>query len=113
MALPSFCRETVTVHRAPIISDRGSERRDWSNATSHVIAECAIQPNTSGTDMTEARTADSIRATGYFDFNADVQKGDKVEWRGILFAVDGIPMQIVSATGAVSHLRVNLVEWEG
>ena len=113
MALPSFCRETVTVTRAPLVSDRGSERRDWANAKSSTVSNCSIQPNTTNTDMTEARTERSIKATGYFAPDADIAKGDLVEWEGIRFAVDGIPMLIKSATGAVSHLRVNLVEWEG
>ncbi len=113
MALPSFCRESVTVYRAPMKSSRGTEIRDWANQATHTITCCSVQPNTSSTDMTEARYAASIKATGYFPPDADLAKGDLVEWRGIRFAVDGIPMPIVSATGAVSHLRVNLVEWEG
>lgn len=113
MALPSFCRETATVYRAPMVSERGTERRDWGNAVTHQITNCSIQPNASSSDLEDARYASTVSATGYLPPDADIQPDDAVEWNGFRFRVNGIPMPIVSATGAVSHMRVSLVEWRG
>ena len=47
--LPSFCREVVTVSRAPLAAMRGTYERDWSSASSHEVAGCSVQPSqTSG-----------------------------------------------------------------
>ena len=113
MALPSFCRESVTVYRAPLVSDRGTKRRDWGHQTTRTIAGCSIQPSSTSTDMTEARAAVSNHAIGYFPPGSDIDKGDIVEWSGIKYLVNGSPMQMKSPSGVVSHIRVNLSEWEG
>jgi len=113
MALPSFCRETVDVYRAPIKDSRGTQIRDWDNQTKTTITGCTVQPSSTSTDMTEARAAVHNTAIGYFPPGTDIAKGDIVEWQGIKYLVDGSPMPMASPSGAVSHVRVNLTEWEG
>ena len=44
MALPSFCRETVTVLRAPLVDQRGTKVRDWSQATEHFVTGSSRPP---------------------------------------------------------------------
>ena len=57
MALPSFCRETVTVLRAPLVDQRGTKVRDWSAAESHRVPGCSVQFASTTTDRGEPREA--------------------------------------------------------
>lgn len=113
MALPSFCRDTVTVTRAPMREERGTSIRDWANAVAHEIAGCSVQPAESTTDRTEAREAITVRCRLFLPPGADIDERDRVTYNGRDYALDGAPLPITSPTGAVSHIRADLVDWRG
>lgn len=113
MALPSFCRETVTVIRAPFSGVRGTSERDWSAAASHEVARCCVQPSSTSTDRGEPRESVSDAATLYTPPGSDVAAGDRVTCSLGTFSVEGSPMPRESPTGAVSHVEVQLSRWRG
>ena len=113
MALPSFCRDTVEVLRAPLVASRGTQERDWSQAVAHDVVGCSVQFGSTSTDRGEPRDAVSSSAVLYAPPGADVKAGDRVSCAHGEFSVEGEPMPRVSPTGAVSHVECSLARWEG
>lgn len=111
--LPRWCTDQVTVLRAPTVRERGSEVRDWANAEAHAVAGCSVQPSNTGSDMDAREGQVTDRWRLYAPPGADVQAGDRIQWGGHTFEVDGAPYQWTSPTGRVSHKQAMLVEWSG
>lgn len=112
MALPSFCRDEVTILRPSEKYSRGVKIRDWDNTSTHVISGCSVQPQDTSTSY-DSREGVTVRAKLYLPPNADIQVGDHVEWDGHVFAIDGEPLPINSPTGRLLHLKAQLIDWEG
>lgn len=111
--LPSFCRETVTVRRAPMVAARGTGERDWSAAESHYVTGCSVQPSSTSTEAGEPRYAASDSYALFAPPGSDIRRGDRIECVAGSFDVDGNPMAFESPSGAVSHVRCQLSRWEG
>ena len=111
--LPSFCREVVTVSRAPLAAMRGTYERDWSRASSHEVAGCSVQPSQTSGDSSEPRPGVSLSATLYAPPGADLRAHDRVTCSLGRFRVVGMPMAVASPTGALSHVRAQLSREEG
>lgn len=113
--LPSWCNDSVTVVRAPIVTERGRERRDWANATQATLHGCSLQPSATETAFDGAqRDPSESTATLICPYGADVRKGDRiVDADGRSWLVDGVPMGVMSPTGMASNLKVTLREWRG
>lgn len=112
--LPSFCRETITVRRAPLVAKRGSMVRDWAHATTHSIGGCSLQEGNSTTDFGDAqRDPTNSDATLFLPPGADIAAGDRVFLGSRKWEVSGVPATKRSATGNVSHVRAALKEWRG
>lgn len=111
--LPSFCKTTVTVSRAPMIIERGKKVRDWEHATTHTVPGCSVQPVSTDGTWGEPRSGAEIRATLYAPPGADIEFGDKIQHNGREFAMDGEPLAWESPTGRVDHLVAYLVDWRG
>ena len=111
--LPSFCQTAIAIERAPLTVQRGTKVRDWTQAATHTVTGCSIQPG--GTDGTwgETRNGATVRATLYAPPNADIAFGDKVIHAGRIYAIDGEPYDWRSATGRVSHRQARLKTWSG
>ena len=111
--LPSFCRDSVTVKRAALVDSRGSKVLDWSNPTEIHLSRCSVQPSTSARDF-DGRTIQVTEDwTLYAPPGSDIQAGDRIEWNGVTFEIDGAPMPWQSPTGRVSHVWARLKEWRG
>lgn len=111
--LPSFCRDAVTVRRAARTVSRGSSVMDWDAASEHVLKRCSVQPAQTVRTTGDRTLAIADGATLYAPFGADVEAGDRIEFEGAVYEVDGSPMTYRSATGAVSHMEVPLKLWRG
>ena len=111
--LPSWCRESVTVLRAPQASSRGTRVRDWSSAGRHVVRGCSLQPGATSTAWGDPRQTSTVRATLYAPPGADIEDGDRVTVDGHDYCVDGAPVSVRSPTGAASHVVCNLVDGRG
>lgn len=111
--LPSWCRDTVRVLRAPVVRERGVPVRDWGRAESHDVAGCSLQPASSATSFAEAGQPAQARAVLYCPPGADVRQGDRVEAGGAAWSVDGVPHLWRSPTGRADSLQCSLTEWRG
>lgn len=112
--LPSWCDDTVTVLRAPIVSARGSEVRDWGSASSHEVAGCSVQYATSASgDVATRAQPVSTTATIYLPPGADVRDGDRVALGGVTFELDGAPLRVRSPFGGRDHIIVSATARRG
>lgn len=111
--LPSFCRDVVTVIRAPLVDRRGTQVRDWANATSIEIGGCSVQPSQSTRDFDGRTLSVSEEWALYAPPGADIRAGDRVSWRGVDYEINGAPMPWESPTGRISHIWARLSEWSG
>lgn len=111
--LPSFCRDIVTIHRPARKESRGSVVLDWSQESTHLVMGCSVQPGSTAHTMDDRTLAIQDGATLYAPNGADVAEGDRVEFDGIIYEVDGAPRHHRSATGRVSHVEVPLKNWRG
>lgn len=113
MALPSWCTDSVSVLRAPLVSIRGTEERDWGAATRHTVEGCSFQPSSTDTDTSQARRAVSVDAVLYAPHGSDIKTGDRVSFGGSVYSVVGHPFDRESPFSAADHMRVELALWEG
>ena len=111
--LPSWANDTVTRLRATIITQRGSEIPDWSNPDRLTITGCSMQP--AGTSLTQdgrvQGTTDGY--TCYLPPGADVLAGDRIEYDGNVYTINGEPRAWQSPTGRVSNTQLQLERWYG
>lgn len=111
--LPSWCKHTVTVLRAPTVTKGMRTERDWPKATSHTLTGCSVQPAVTSTGFGTVDAVSTADATLYAPPFADIAEGDRVEFDGATYVVDGIPYEWQSPTGRVSHLQARLRKWAG
>ena len=112
MALPSFCRTTVTVKRPGTKTERGVVVPDYDNETTIPISGVSVQFRTTGMTL-DQRDGVTVRAVVYFPPGANVKAGDKLVYNEVEYKVDGAPLPVESPTGRVSHIKAQLVDWEG
>lgn len=111
--LPSFCKDAVTVKRAQLVDSRGSKVLDWSSPQEFTLSGCSVQPNTTTRDFDGRTIQVSEDWIIYAPPNSDLQAGDRIEWQGLTFELNGAPMPWQSPTGRVSHVWARLNEWRG
>ena len=111
--LPSFCKDTITVKRAALVDSRGTKVRDWAHATSTTLNGCSVQPSTTSRDFDGRTTQVSEEWMLYAPPGSDLQAGDRIEWNGLTFEINGAAMPWTSPTGRVSHIWARLSEWRG
>ena len=109
--LPIWCNDTVTVWRAPYVEQRGTKVRDWANAEPHEVAGCSVQPAGTSTAWTDPRQALTVQATLFAPLGADIREGDRIEFAGARYSLNGAPLPYRSPTGAASHLFAQLTDW--
>ena len=111
--LPSFAKQSITRIRPGEKTLRGSTLPDWENATMEVIAGCSVQP--AGTSLSQdgrvLGTTDGL--TAYIPEGADVKAGDRIEYAGQVYTINGVPRAWPSATGGLDHIMLNLERWSG
>lgn len=110
--LPSWANDVITVRRPAMVERRGTTVPDWANAQTHAVSGCSVQLPTTSMSL-DGRTATEIAGAVYAPPNSDVMAGDRIEFNGAAYLVDGEPMPWKSPTGRVSHLHVRIVAWRG
>lgn len=111
--LPSFCRDVVTVKRPQRRESRGSIVLDWSSPEEITLTRCSFQNQNTYTDR-DGRTLQVTNGARLFtSYDADVQAGDRVEWRGGVYEITGAPIPVYGATGRISHYEIPLTESTG
>lgn len=110
--LPSFCNDTVTVMRAPLVESRGSSVRDWSNAKGHEIGGCSVQVSSATGDI-QGREHASVSCLLLAPPGSDIAIGDRIIFDGKTWNVVGEPYAQRSATGRISHLVATMERRDG
>lgn len=110
--LPSFANQSVTRIRPTTKTTRGSNVPDWSNPDRLVISGCSVQP--ASTDLFQDGRVLGILdgMTCYMPPGADVQEGDRIEFDGNVYTIDGAPRKWPAA-GNLAHTQLRLVRWSG
>lgn len=111
--LPSWCKHTVIVGRAPIVTRNMRKEHDWAHATQHTVTGCSVQPSATSTSFGTVDAVATADAILYAPYGADIAEGDRIQYGGATFVVSGIPSPIDSPTGRVSHLQARLRKWAG
>lgn len=109
----SFMTDSVTVIRAPLITVNGGQVRNWAGASTHMLSRIQITAQSTSRDfdgrVTQVTDMRRLRAP----YDADIQPGDRVQWHGETYEVNGEVFHTKSPTGRVSSTRCTLVRWEG
>lgn len=110
--IPSFARQTVTRLRPATRTVRGSEIRDWSDPDRLEIRNCSVQPGT--TELSQDGRVLGIMdgLTCYMPFGSDVQEGDRIEYEGKVYEINGAP-KAWHGVGNTSHVQCILRRWTG
>lgn len=110
---PTFARETITRLRYPKRADHGALRADYAQEPERLeIKRCWLEPqdpqeNNDG--RTGKREAYNVDAPA----KADVLPDDKVEYRGIVYDVDGGAKHVPSPSGRIDSSRITIERWVG
>ena len=105
--------DEITVLRAPLVDSRGTKRRDWSNPTSKSVNGCNVQPASTVQDRDGRLLAIEDGMKLFAPYDADIQAGDRVQFGGATYEVDGSPLHRRSPSGHIDHIECKLVEWSG
>lgn len=113
MALPSWAVDTVTRLRSTVTIERGTTYPDWTNASTVAISGCSMQP--AGTSLSQDGRIQGITDgyTCYMPPGSDVMAGDRIQYNGNTYTINGEPRIWNSPTGSVSNIVLNLERWEG
>ena len=114
MAWPfSGATQTIKRIRPNTRTIRGSDIRDWEDPDELEISGCSMQPagNTLSQNNHELGIFDGY--TCYAPIDADIQAGDRIEFEGQIFEINGEPNKWTSATGNLNNMLLNLVRWSG
>lgn len=109
--MPSWARDTVTIHRAPLVDERGTQVRDYDKAETHEIRRCSFQHANSQTTWNDPRQAVTVKANLWLPSGSDIAEGDLVEFEGTKYAIDGAPHPWRSPSGRVDHIQCALIDW--
>lgn len=110
--LPSFSTQTVTRIRPGVKTSRGSEIPDWDNATTAQISGCSVQPASTSLSQDGRVLGIQDGMTCYLPEGADVREGDRLQFNGETYTIDGAP-RVWPGAFRCGHIQVNLKRWSG
>ena len=110
--LPTFARQTITRVRPGTTESRGSTIPDWSKVDRLTITGCSVQP--AGTSLSQDGRVLGIQDawTAYLPEGSDVKAGDRIEFDGKTFVINGEPKKWTAAAN-LSNIQLDLRRWEG
>lgn len=112
--LPSWCIQTITRIRPGTKTQRGSQIPDWEHPEDPVIiGGCSVQP--ASTSLSEDGRILGITDgwTVYVPPGSDIRAGDRIEFDGNLYEINGEPRTWQSPTGHNNHIMLNLRRFAG
>lgn len=112
--LPSFANDQITVVEPTWTTDARNVRKpDYgAGAARSVVRGCSVQPGASPELVAAGRSTTTIRYTVLAPPAAVASSSSGVEYLGKLYAVDGEPLRQPSATGALDHVVLLLIDWK-
>lgn len=114
MSLFDWCRDTLTVERAPLVEERGNPVYEWGTAVTHDIPGCSLQPGGMALTTDGLRVANrEIRYEAWLPPDADIQPTDRVIIHGRPYLIaDGV-QEWRGVDGMIDHLHIQLADWRG
>lgn len=109
----SFMNDSVTVLRAPLRKKNGMEYYDWTNPDTFTVTNVQVVAQSTSRDMDGRVLNVTDRRTLRAKYDADIRPGDRIEWNGDTYEIDGEVFHTTSPTGRVSSTRCTLARWEG
>ena len=113
MALHKWCTQSIIRIRPGTTTSRGSTIPDWNNADTLEICGCTVQPASTGLSQDGRVLGINEGFTVYLPPGADIQAGDRIDFEGNVYTINGDPKIWPSATGRVSHMQLNIERWRG
>lgn len=112
--LPTFCTQEVTRIRPGTKTSRDSTVFDWSadKITTLTIPGCSVQPATTTLSQDGRVLGISEQWTAYLPEGSDVQAGDRIQFDGKTYTINGEPKRWTGAFGC-SNIQLTLTLWEG
>lgn len=112
--LPSWANQSITVVRPGTKESRGSTIPDWSpdKITKKTINGCSVQPASTSLSQDGRVLGVTEGMTAYLPEGSDVKAGDRIEYNGETFTINGEP-RVWVAPFTRSNIQLNLVRWEG
>lgn len=112
MPLISFWTQSIIRIRPGVKTERGSTVPDWDSVSRLTIEGCSVQP--ASTSLSQDGRVQGITdgLTVYAPEDADVRAGDRIEYRGEIYTINGDPL-LWPAAGNLAHVQLNLTRWRG
>ena len=96
-----------------MIESRGSFVPDWSDTEELMIRGCSVQPTTTGLSQDGRVLGIFEGLTIYCPPGSDIMAGDRIEYGGNVYTINGEPKPWIGATGMLSHVQINVERWRG
>lgn len=109
----SFARQSIKRIRPGVKTLRGSDVPDWSNASELVISGCSVQPSGTSLSFDGRVLAVNDSMTCFCPANSDIKAGDRIEYDGQTYTIDGEPRKWQSVSGRIDSLQITLERWSG
>lgn len=109
----SIWKDEVTIVRPGVITERGSEILDWSNATRTIVKGCSMQPAATALSTDGRVLGVSDGYTCYMPISAPVLAGDRIEFNGKQYTIAGEVRSWPSVSGRLDHYILNLEAYNG
>lgn len=109
----SFFSDSVTVVRPTVAVVNGAETFVWTNAQETVLHNVQVTAQATSRGFDGRTLQISERYTLRANYDADIQAGDRVRWRGETYEIDGDVFHTKSPSGRASSTRCALVKWSG
>lgn len=109
----SFMDNSVTRYRAPVTKHNGQDIYDWANAVAKTIEDVQVVAQSTARVFEDRTLNVSERYTLRGPYDADIQAGDRIGWKGNTYEIEGKVFHTKSPTGRVSSTRCTLVRWVG
>lgn len=112
--LPSWASQSVVIVRAGTKTIRGSTVPDWSASAvkKTTVSGCSVQPASTSLSLDGRVLGLSDAWTAYVPEGTDVKAGDRVEFDGNTYEINGEP-RVWTGAFTRSHIQLNLTRWEG
>ena len=112
--LPTFCTQEIIRIRPSTTTSRGSTIPDWSpdKITTKTIGGCSVQPSTTTLSQDGRVLGISEQWTAYLPEGSDVQAGDRIQFGGKIYTINGEP-RVWTGAFSRSHIQLTLTLWEG
>lgn len=110
--LPSWADDDVVITPPTWVSDRGKQIATYDSGDAVTVSGCSVQPGPATEDL-RLRDNVTIIYTAFLPAGTRVDRHSRVTFEGDDFAIGGVPLRWKSPTGAVDHVVLPLIMWEG